>query len=115
MEPPLEPPAPLRQREAEREVDGGNDEIDGERTKRGGGGELALAGEFDEADDGGERGVLDELDQEADGGRNGEPERLGHDDVAELLGKSQAKRSAGLPLRARDRLQAAAPDLTQES
>src|SRR4051812_49415464 len=114
MEPPLEPPAPLRQREAERKVDGGNDEIDGEGTERGGGGELALAGEFDEADDGGKRGILDELDQEADGRRNGEPERLGHDDVAELLGEAQAQRRAGLPLRARDRLQATAPDLAQE-
>src|SRR5437588_12401502 len=107
MEPPLEPPAPLRQREAEREVDGGNDEIDGEGTKRGGGGELALAGEFDETDDRGEGGVLDELDQEADGGRNGEPKRLRHDDVAELLGEAQAERRAGLPLSPWDRLQAA--------
>src|ERR1700681_913654 len=111
MQPPLEPPAPLRQREAERKVDGGDDEINGEGTEGGGRGELPLAGEFDETDDGGERRVLDELDQEADGGRNGEPQRLRHDDIAELLGEAQSQRGAGLPLGARDRLQAAAPDL----
>src|ERR1700722_5309461 len=114
MEPPLEPAGYLRQREAEREVDGGHDQVDGEGTEGGGWGELALAGELDEADDGGQRGVLDELDQEADGGRNGEPERLRHDDVAQLLGEAQAQRGAGLPLGARDGLQAAAPDLAQK-
>src|SRR5258708_7223153 len=111
MEPPLEPAGYLRQREAEREVDGGHDQVDGEGTEGGGGGELALAGELDEADDGGQRGVLDELDQEADGGWNGEPQRLRHDDVAKLLGEAQAQRGAGFPLGARDRLQATAPDL----
>src|SRR5215470_4947726 len=114
MQPPLEPPAPLRQREAEREVDGGDGEIDGEGTERGGRGELALARELDEADHSGERGVLYQLHQEADGGRDGEPERLGHDDVAQLLEEAQPQRAAGLPLGAWDRLQAAAPDLAQE-
>src|SRR3979409_1775662 len=110
MQPPLEPPAPLRQREAERKVDGGDNEINGEGTEGGGRGELALAGQFDETDDGGERRVLDELDQKADGGRNSEPKRLRHDDIAELLGEAQSQRGAGLPLGARDRLQATAPD-----
>src|SRR5882757_1261664 len=114
MEPPLEPPAPLRQREAERKIDGGDDQVDGEGTEGGGGGELALAGELDEADDGGQRGVLDELDQEADGRRNGEPQRLRHDYVAQLLGEAETQRGAGFPLGARDRLQAAAPDLAQK-
>ena len=114
MEPPLEPPAPLRQREAERKVDGGNDEIDGEGTKRGGGGELAFACQFDEPDHGGERGVLDELNEETDGRRNGEPESLRHDDVTELLGESQAERGACFPLRAWNCLQAASPDFAQE-
>src|SRR3979409_1555291 len=115
MQPPLEPPAPLRQREAERKVDGGDNEINGEGTEGGGRGELALAGQFDETDDGGERRVLDELDQKADGGGNSEPDRgrrrLRPDDIAELLGEAQSQRGAGLPLGARDRLQATAPDL----
>src|ERR1700730_11185589 len=114
MEPPLEPAGYLRQREAEREVDGGHDQVDGEGTEGGGGGELALAGELDEADDGGERGVLDELDQEAHGRRDGEPERLRHDDVAELLAEAESQRGAGLPLGERHRLQAPAPDPAQK-
>src|SRR5260370_31757590 len=95
MQPPLEQPAPLRQREAEREVDGGDDQVHGEGTESGGGGELALAGQLDEADHGGERGVLDELDQEADGRRDGQPQRLRHDELASLLADNQAERGAG--------------------
>src|SRR4030081_4161204 len=98
MEPPLEPAGYLRQRKAEREVDGGHDQVDGEGAEGGGGGELALAGELDEADDGGQRGVLDELDQEADGGRDGEPQSLRHDDVAQLLGGAEAQGGGGVPL-----------------
>src|SRR5580704_13230300 len=109
MEPPLEPAGYLRQREAEREVDGGHDQVDGEGAEGGGGGELALAGELDEADDGSQRGVLDELDQEAHGGRNSKPECLRHNDITQLLGETEAQRGAGLPLGAWDRLQAAAP------
>src|SRR6187401_2182667 len=73
MQPPFEPPARLREREAQQEVERGHGEIDGEGAEGRRGGELALAGQLDEADHGGQRGVLDELHQEADGRRDGEP------------------------------------------
>src|SRR5579862_9428163 len=98
MEPPFEPAARLRQREAEQEVERGHGEIDGEGAEGRRGGELALAGQLDEADHGGQRGVLDELDQEADRRRDGEARRLRHDDVAQLLAEREAERAAGLPL-----------------
>src|ERR1700757_2695755 len=110
-EPPFEPAARLRQREAEQEVERGHGEIDGKGAEGRRGGELALAGQLDEADHGRERGVLDELHQEADGRRDGEARRLRHDDVAQLLVERQAERAAGLPLLLGYRLQRAAPDL----
>src|SRR5882724_744643 len=81
MKPPFEPAAPLREREAQHEVEGGDRQVDGEGLEGRGRGRLALAGQLDEADGRGQRGVLDELDEEPDGRRRGDPEGLRHDHV----------------------------------
>src|SRR5918993_249762 len=114
MESALEEAAPLRQREADREIERRHRDVDRERLEGRSGRELAFAGQLDEADRRRERRVLDELDEEADGRRDRDADRLRDDDPAQLLAEAEAERAARLPLGARDRFQRAAPDLPKE-
>src|SRR3546814_5265180 len=114
MESPFGHPGPVRQRKAHQEVEQRHRAVDGEGLEGGGRGELPLAREFDEPDGRREGGVLDELDQEAHGRRHRDPDGLRDDDVAELVRRAEAEGGAGLPLRLRDRLQGAAPDLAEK-
>ena len=51
---------------------------------------------------------------EADGRRDADPDRLGDDDVAQLLKEREAYRGGRLPLGLGDRLNAATPDFAKE-
>src|SRR5829696_1519754 len=114
MQPALQIPAPLGQREAHREVDHRDDHEHRHRAKGRGIGNLRLAGQLDEADGGRERGVLDELDQEPDRGGDRDADRLRHNDVAELIEKPEAERRSRLPLGARNGGHGATPNLAEE-
>src|SRR5215467_3877551 len=111
---PFQAPAPLRQRKAHGEIDCSDDDVDSEgaigRRIR----ELALARQLDETDHSGQRSILDELDEEANGRWNSDPHGLRNDDVAQLVSEAEPERRAGFPLLARDRLQAAAPDVAEK-
>src|SRR5260370_14824947 len=98
MQPPFEPAAHLRQRKAEREVERGHGQVNGEGAEGGGGGELAFAGQFDEADHGGERRGLDQLRREAHGGRDGKAHGLPPDGVARRCDEADGQRGRGRPM-----------------
>src|SRR4051794_35351713 len=110
----LQGAGPERERQAQCEIDRGDQRVGKQRLERRRAHHLPCAGELDEADDRGERGALDELHQEADSRRQRQPQRLRRDDVAELLPGGEAETSASLPLRLLHRLEAAAPDLAEE-
>src|ERR1043166_861981 len=114
MQSGLQPAAERGERVTQREVDRADAEIREKRPERRGVQHLCRARELDEADHRCERGGLDDLDQETDGRRSRQAQRLRHDHVAQLLQKSQAQRSRGFPLRLGNRVDAAAPYLTEE-
>src|SRR5882757_658831 len=103
-----------RQGVAQHEIDRGDRGEDHERLEGRVVYDLAGARQLDEADHRGERGVFDDLHHEAHGGRNGDPHRLWQDDVGILLEAVEAETIRGLPLGARHRLDAAAPDLAEK-
>src|ERR1700738_4043373 len=111
---PLEMAAGQRQRVAQREIDGGDDAEDGERLEGRVVDDLARARELDEADHRRQRRVLHDLHHEAHRRRNGDAHRLRQHDIGILLEAVESQAVRGLPLRARHRLDAAAPDLAQE-
>ena len=67
-----------------------------------------------EADDRGQRRALDQLHQKADGRRHRDAQGLRQDHILHLLQKVQAEAGAGLPLAARQGIDAAAPDLGEK-
>src|SRR5471030_3130617 len=111
---PLERARGERQRVAQDEVDGPDDDEDDERLEGRVVDDLARAGEFDEADHRGKRRVLHDLDHEAHRGWNGDAHRLRQHDIGILLETVEAQAIRRFPLGARHGLDAAAPDLAQE-
>ena len=87
---------------------------DQKRAERGVGNGLADLGQLHETDHRRQCRALDDLHQEADGRRDRDPHRLRQDDVAQLFDEVQRQALRGLPLAARNRGDAAAPDLGQE-
>src|SRR5471032_2158625 len=114
IDPPLQSLRQQRQRPSHHEIERRDDRIDDHRLEGRVGHQLTGARQLDEADDGGDRGALDELDGKAHGRRDRDPRRLGQDDVPELLGVTERQAFRGLPLRARDRLDRATPDLAEK-
>src|SRR5450755_914588 len=110
MGPPFQRASSNRQRVAQHEIDCGYRGKNYERFEGRVVDDLPGARQLDEADHRGERGVLHDLHHEAHGGRNGEPHRLRQDHVGVLLEAVEAEAVRRLPLRARHRLDAAAPD-----
>src|SRR5260221_6795716 len=111
---PFEGLGQQRQRPAEDEIEQRDDRINDHRFEGRVGHQLAGAGQLDEADDRGDRGALDQLDHEADGRRDRDARRLRQVDVPKLLGEADREAFGGLPLRPRDRLDRAAPDLAEK-
>src|SRR5260221_6867543 len=103
-----------RERPAEDEIERAHDRIDDHRLEGEICHQLAGAGELDEADERGDRRALDELHDEADGRRDRDAHRLRQDDVPELLGEAEGEALGSFPLRSRDRLDRAAPDLAEK-
>src|SRR5471032_2586801 len=112
--PPFQPLGQQRQRPAHHEIQSGHDRIDDHRLEGRVGHQLAGTRQLDEADDGGDRGGFDELDGKAHRRRDRDPRGLRQDHVPELLGIAERQAFRGFPLRARDRLDRAAPDLAEE-
>src|SRR5471030_1184587 len=94
---PLERARGERQRVAQGEVDGADDDEDEEGLESRIVDDLARAGEFDEADHRGERRVLHDLHHEAHRRRNGDPHRLRQHHVGILLEAVEAEAIRGLP------------------
>src|SRR5471030_2820869 len=111
---PLERARGERQRVAQGEVDGADDDEDDEGLEGRIVDDLARAREFDEADHRGERRVLHDLHHETHRRRNGDAHRLRQHDIGILLEAVEAQAIRRLPLGARHGLDAAAPDLAQE-
>src|SRR5882757_3664844 len=114
MQFPFENTARYRQRVADREIDRGDEQEDQKRLKRRIVDDLAGARQFDEADDRCQRGVLHHLDHEPNRRRGGDAHRLRQDDVGVLLETVETEAVRRLPLGARNRFDAAAPDLAEK-
>src|SRR5215208_7151679 len=114
MRPPFQRAGGDRERVAQHEIDGRHGGEDREWLEGRVVDDLAGTRQLDEADHRGERGVLHDLHHEAHGRWNGDAQRLRQDHVGVLLERVEAQAIGGLPLRLRHRLDAAAPDLTQE-
>src|SRR6478736_8768248 len=112
---PFKAAAPGRERVADGEVEGGDDDEHRERLKDRVVDKLAGLGELDEADNRGQRGVLDDLHEEADGRRRGDAHRLRQDHQPHALDAGERQAFGGFPLRLGHRLDAATPDLAQVS
>src|SRR4051812_29342051 len=95
-----------RQRVAHCEVDGGDDGEDHKRLEGRVVDDLAGPRELDEADHRGQRSVLHDLHHEAHGRRDGELDRLRQHHIGVLLEAVEAEAIRGLPLGARDGLDA---------
>src|SRR4051812_25314054 len=102
-----------RERIAEGEVDDGDDGVDQKGLEQGVVDDLARAREFHEADHRCQRGVLDDLNHEAHGRRRRDPDRLRQDDLHHPLGPAEGEPFGSFPLRLRNGLEAAAPDLAE--
>src|ERR1700733_738672 len=102
------------QREAQAEIDQRNQRIDQKRPKGRVIEQRSGLGQFDEADDRGECGALDHLNRKTDRRRDRDAQGLRQNHIAHLLDVGEREAGRRLPLAARDRLDAAAPDLGEE-
>lgn len=84
-------------RQAEQQVNGGDEQAGAEVVKGLGGDTVVGTGEAKQLDHQDERGVSEEQEDEVVGyGRQDEPERLRHDDEPDALVAHEAKREGGL-------------------
>src|SRR5215470_720568 len=111
---PFQAPAPLRQREADGEIDRRDGDVNGKRSVGRGSCELTFARQLDEADHRCQGRVLDELYEKTHGWGDGDAYGLRHYDVAQLLDEAETQRRAGLPLLVWDRPKTATPDFAKE-
>src|SRR5579871_102101 len=107
---PFEETAGQRQRVAHGKIDRGHDAEDDEGLEGRVVDDLACARELDKADHRSQRRVLHDLHHEAHGRRNSHPDGLRQYYVGILLEAIEAEAIGSFPLRARHRLDAAAPD-----